>query len=41
MDLYDILIVDEGGVTEDYEKKAKNPVIRGDIHYVLLFMSSF
>jgi len=39
MDLYDIL-VDEDNVTENYERKAKNPIIRGDIHYDLLFVSS-
>jgi hypothetical protein len=40
MDLYDILLVDEDVVSENYEKKAKDPIIRGDIHYVLLFVSS-
>ena len=36
MDLYDVLLVDEDHVTENYERKAKDPIIRGDIHYVLL-----
>jgi len=36
MDLYDVLLVDEDDVTDSYERKAKDPIIRGDIHYVLL-----
>jgi len=39
MDLYDILL-DEDAVTENYERKAKDPIIIGDIHYVFLFVSS-
>jgi len=40
MDLYDVLLVDEDNVTENYERKAKDPIIRGDILYVLLLVPS-
>ena len=36
MDLYGVLLLDEDGISEFYERKAKDPLIRGDIHYVLL-----
>jgi hypothetical protein len=40
MDLSDILFMDEKDVTENYGGKAKDPIIRGDIHYVLICVSS-
>jgi hypothetical protein len=40
MDLKDTLIDNEEDVTEKYDKKEKDPIKRGNIHYVLLFVSS-
>jgi hypothetical protein len=39
MDLCDILIVDEKDVTQNYDGKLKDPVIIGNIYFLLLLMS--